>query len=387
MKIPADAKFSPGLTRTSLAKEIGKRFPTRNIDRPLLLSAVLLSVVGILMIYSATRADTPSTYYLKRQTMYFILAILFMGLSAGFDYRKIIPYAKLIYAAAIFLLLLVFLFHPRSGAYRWIPFGFFDVQPSELAKLATIIMLATFSSDHNMDLGANKDFLRAIVIPLVPMLLILLEPDLGTALVIFVVFVGMALVSGARARQMALLGAGTVASVAAGIFLHIFKSYQIDRLLVFIKPDIDPFGSGYNLLQSKIAIGSGQFLGRGLFHGTQTNLKFIPEHHTDFIFSVVGEELGFIGAAFVLALFALLLWRTLKIASGAKDAFGTMLAVGILVMFFFQVLVNVGMTLGLMPVTGITLPFLSYGGTSLVVNFVCIGLLLNIGARRFPQQA
>ncbi|HEY5493509.1 MAG TPA: FtsW/RodA/SpoVE family cell cycle protein, partial [Candidatus Anoxymicrobiaceae bacterium] len=181
-----------------------------------------------------------------------------------------------------------------------------------------------------------------------------------------------------------LLG-GTAVVMAAAIGLKLLKAYQITRLLVFINPDMDPLHTGYNLMQSKIAIGSGQLIGKGLFNGTQTNLKFIPEHHTDFIFSVVGEELGFIGGVILLTLFGLLLWRALRIAVTARDSFGTMIAGGIVVMFFFQILVNIGMTMGIMPITGVPLPFMSYGGSSLIVNFFSVGLLLNIGMRRFPQ--
>lgn len=281
--------------------------------------------------------------------------------------------------------MIVLLFPARGGAHRWITLPFFEPQPSEIAKLAIIIMLATFIADRRMEMESSKDFAQALGIALVPMFFIFLEPDLGMTLSIFMIAVGMLLVGGASVRQMAVLGAGSLVAVVAALQFHVLKSYQLNRLMVFLKPDMDPLQSGYNLLQSKIAIGSGQLLGKGLFQGTQTNLKFIPEHHTDFIFSVIGEELGFIGGVVLLALFALLLWRAFKIAITARDAFGTMLAVGIVVMFFFQILVNIGMTMGIMPVTGIPLPFVSYGGSSLLVNFFCVGLLLNIGMRRFPK--
>lgn len=385
MKVPKNAEFSPGLVRSNTPKELLKRFPARSIDKLLLFSAIGLAVFGILMIYSATRADIPSTYYLKRQLLFFVLAILVMVLTASFDYRKIMPYSKILYGVAVFLLVIVLAFPARGGAHRWISLGFFDPQPSELAKLAVIIMLGTFIADRRMEIRTNKEFLQALGIAAVPMMLIFLEPDLGMALSVFVVFAGMALVGGARARQIAVLAAGSVAAFVVGIELHLLKSYQVNRLLVFVKPDVDPLGSGYNLLQSKIAIGSGQLIGKGLFQGTQTNLKFIPEHHTDFIFSVIGEELGFIGAAILLTLFAILIWRGFKIAVSARDPFGTMLATGIVVMLFFQILVNIGMTMGIMPITGITLPFVSYGGSSLMINFACVGLLLNVGMRRFPQ--
>lgn len=385
MHLDADTEFSPGLVRANPAKRAMRHFPLRNVDKLLLFSAIALAVFGIIMIYSATRADMPSTYYLKRQVMYFLVALAVMILAAGFDYRKMMPYSKMIYGIIILLLILVFLFPARGGSHRWIPLWFFDLQPSELAKLAVIIILATFIADRRMELKSNKEFLQALAIVAVPMFFIFFEPDLGVALSILVIFIGMMLVGGARLRQVAVLVVSASALVIVGIELHMLKAYQLTRLLIFVKPDIDPLGAGYNLAQSKIAIGSGQLIGKGLFHGTQTNLKFIPAHHTDFIFSVVGEELGFIGGMILLAFFTILIWRAFKIAASAKDPFGTMLATGIVVMFFFQILLNVGMTMGIMPVTGITLPFMSFGGSSLTINFLCIGLLLNIGMRRFPQ--
>jgi rod shape determining protein RodA len=384
MKGQGTTDFTPGLVR-SKPQELLKRIPLRKIDRMLLFSALALGIFGIVMIFSATRADNPSTYYLKRQVLFFIIAVLAMVLGAGFDYRKIIPYSKIIYAVSIFLLLVVLVFPARGGAHRWIQLWLFDPQPSEIAKLAVIIMLATFISDRRMEIGSNKEFAQAVGIAVVPMFLIFMEPDLGVALGIFIILAGMLMVGGARVRQMAVLGAGSLLVALGGLQLNFLKSYQLTRLLVFIKPNMDPLHAGYNLLQSKIAIGSGQLIGKGLFQGTQTNLKFIPEHHTDFIFSVVGEELGFIGGMILLALFAILLWRAFKIALTARDPFGTMLAVGIVIMFFYQLVINVGMTMGIMPVTGVPLPFVSYGGSSLIINFFCIGLLLNIGIHRFPQ--
>ena len=382
-RVSGSAEFSPGLVRSSAPKEILKRLPFRKMDKVLLFSALALGAFGVLMIFSATRADNPSTYYLKKQLVFFILAILVMFLGAAFDYRRIMPYTKIVYAVTLLLLVVVFFFPAIGGAHRWINLGFFPVQPSEIAKVAVILVLATFLADRHMEIGSNKEFLQAIAIGGGAMFFIFLEPDLGVTLSIFVIMCGMLLVGGARLKQMAVLAGGTAVLVTAAIGLKLLKAYQISRLLVFIKPDMDPLQSGYNLVQSKIAIGSGQLIGKGLFNGTQTNLKFIPEHHTDFIFSVVGEELGFLGGILLLTLFALLLWRALRIAVSARDSFGAMVAVGIVVMFFFQIIVNVGMTMGIMPITGVPLPFMSYGGSSLIVNFFCIGLLLNIGMRRF----
>lgn len=385
MRRSGTTEFTPGLIPSSAPRELLKRFPLRKIDKPLLFAALALGAFGILMIYSATRADAQSTYHLKRQLMHFIFGVVAMLFGAGFDYRKMMPYSKILYGATLFLLLAVFVFPPSGGARRWIPLGFFDMQPSEIAKVAVILVLATFIADRRMEIGGNKEFLQALGIAAAPMFLIFMEPDLGMTMSVFVIVVVMLIVGGARVRQIAVLGVGILGLTAAAIQLKLLKAYQLSRLLVFIKPDMDPMKSGYNLMQSKIAIGSGQLIGKGLFHGTQTNLKFIPAHHTDFIFSVVGEELGFIGGVILLALFGLLIWRAFKIALTAREPFGTMVAVGIVMMFFFQILVNVGMTIGIMPITGITLPFMSYGGSSLIINFFCVGLLLNIGMRRFPQ--
>lgn len=385
MRRNGTTELSPGLVRNSIPREIARRFPLRTVDKPLLLSALALGVFGILMIYSATWATNPSTYYLKRQLMFFFLGLVVMVLGASFDYRRLQPYSKIIYGVTIALLVAVFVFPASGGAHRWISLWFFDFQPSEIAKLAVILILATFIADRRMEASSNTDFVKALGIAAVPMFLIFLEPDLGIMLTIFIIAVGMLMIGGARLRQIAVLAVGTLAVIAGAIQLGVLKSYQISRLLVFINPDMDPLHAGYNLMQSKIAIGSGQLLGKGLFRGTQTNLKFIPAHHTDFIFSVVGEEMGFIGAVVLLALFAILIWRGFKIAASARDPFGTMLATGIVIMLFLQVLINIGMTMGIMPVTGITLPFLSYGGSSLLVSFFCVGLLINIGMRRFPQ--
>ncbi|PKQ28685.1 MAG: rod shape-determining protein RodA [Candidatus Anoxymicrobium japonicum] len=379
------AEFSPGLVKSGVAREIAKRLPLRNIDKLLLFSALTLGAFGVLMVFSATRANEPSTYYLKRQLMFFILALVGMLLAASFDYRKVMPYSKILYVATLGLLIVVLAFPARGGSHRWISLSFFDFQPSEIAKVVVLLTLGTFLADRHMEICSNKEFLQALSISGGAMFFIFLEPNLGMTFMVFAITIGMLLVGGARWKQMMALAGGTVVAASAGMIFGLIKAYQMSRLLVFIKPNVDPLHAGYNLMQSKIAIGSGQLIGKGIFRGTQTRLEFIPEHHTDFIFSVVGEELGFIGSAILLILFAMLLWRALKIAITARDPFGTIVAIGIVVMFFFQILINVGMTMGIMPITGVPLPFMSYGGTSLIVNFTCIGLLLNIGMRRFPQ--
>ncbi len=376
----------PGLVKRSFVSELLRRLSFRWIDKILILGAVCLTVFGLLMIYSATFTGENSTIYFKKQLLFSIVSLFVMVFMASFDYRRLMPYSKHIYAAVIFLLCAVFLFPAKGGAKRWIPLIIFDLQPSELAKLATIILLATFIADRRMVIDSWKEYLVAFGIGAFPAFLIFLEPDFGMSMMVMLISLVMLLIGGAKIRHVAASVLGLIAAFALAVQFNVLKAYQLNRLLVFIKPGIDPLGSGYNIAQSKIAIGSGQLFGRGLFRGTQTNLRFIPSHHTDFIFSVVGEELGFIGGAFLLMLFIILMWRAYKIASTAKEPFGTMVATGIISMFLIQIVVNIGMTMGIMPTTGITLPFLSYGGSSLLVNYCAIGLLVNIGTHRFTQH-
>jgi len=385
-RVQGPTDIHPGLVRRSFASEILRRFPFRRIDKLLLFATLSLNVFGLLMIYSATFTGENSTIFFKKQLVFLVVSIIFMVLIASFDYRKLMPYSRHIYAAVIFLLCIVFLFPPKGGARRWIPLIFTDLQPSELSKLALIIMLATFIADRRMVIDNWREYLFAFGIGALPAFLIFLEPDFGMSFVVLLICFVMLLIGGARIRHLVASALGLIAVFALAVQFNILKTYQLNRLLVFIRPGIDPLRSGYNITQSKIAIGSGQLLGRGLFRGTQTNLRFVPSHHTDFIFSVVGEELGFLGAALLLTLFILLMWRAYKIASTAKEPFGTMVAAGILTMFLIQIVVNIGMTMGIMPTTGITLPFMSYGGSSLFTSYCAIGLLLNIGTHRFTQH-
>ncbi|MBN1289807.1 MAG: rod shape-determining protein RodA [Actinobacteria bacterium] len=378
-------EFSPGLVKPRNFKELLGHIPLRRIDKLLIMAAVGIALYGTLMIYSATHAGDNPLHYLQKQLIFLVIALIAMVLGTTFDYRKLMSYSRVIYGVSIILLLVVLVFPAKGGSHRWIPLLLFDLQPSELVKLAVIVMLATMITDRRSESCSNLDFLKALGIVLVPVFLVFVEPDLGTSISIFIIFLFMIIIGGARLKQVSVLGVGTIGAAAVLIQFGLLKTYQLNRLMVFIKPDLDPLHAGYNLTQSKIAIGSGQLFGKGLFQGTQTNLKFIPAHHTDFIFSVVGEELGFIGAAMLLGLFGLLIWRGFKIALTAKEPFGMMMATGILIMLFFQIMVNIGMAIGIMPVTGITLPFMSYGGSSLILNFFCVGLLVNIGMRRFPQ--
>ena len=266
------------------------------------------------------------------------------------------------------------------GAQRWIQLGPISLQPSEFSKLIMIVSLAGMLEERVGKLNNLHDLLPVAAYVGVPFLLVMKQPDLGTSLVFMAIFFGMIFVCGVNLRLLG--GIFGVGLACMPILWHFLKDYQKMRIMVFMDPNVDPLGSGYHIIQSKIAIGSGMLFGKGLFGGTQSQLNFLPENHTDFIFAVVGEELGFIGAAFLLLLYLVVLWRGIKIARDASDMFGRLLAVGITSMLAFHVLVNVGMTTGIMPVTGIPLPFMSYGVSSLTTNILSIAILLNIHMRK-----
>jgi rod shape determining protein RodA len=367
---------------------LSERAPIRHLDPTLVILALLLSGFGLLMVYSATfaqlRADSrPAGYYLDRQLVFTIVGFVGMVVLATFSYRRLRAWAWLAYAGSVFLLVAVLtpLGTTVAGAQRWITIGLFQIQPSEIAKIAVILTLAALLAERRGG-PSGLDVLKALVLIGIPAIFIYKQPDLGTLLVLLAILAGVLLVAGTRMRLllvMLLLGA-----VAFWGILHVglLKDYQVNRLTSFLDPARDPKRTGYNLQQSKIAIGSGQFTGRGLFNGTQTNLRFVPEQHTDFIFTVLGEELGFVGTGIFLLLFAMFLWRGVRIAMMSKDLFGTLLAAGIVAMFAFQGFINMGMTMGISPITGIPLPFVSYGGSSLIASFLATGILLNIHMRR-----
>ena len=369
-----------------------ERRPIRHVDPVLLLAAAALVVSGLFMVYSATHQSLdaigadPGTY-LKRQATFAAIGIVVVMLAASFDYRFLKVYAGIIYGASILLLVLVRtpLGTSVKGSQRWFELFGFQLGPSELAKIALVIMLAAFLSEirrSSPDLSL-PDLYRATAIAAVPGLLVFLQPDLGTSIVLMAILVGVLVVAGARARHLGILALTAIVLIFGAFQLGLVKEYQIARLTSFLDPTNDPQRTGYNRLQAEIAIGSGGLTGLGYMQGTQTNLDFVPEQHTDFIFTVVGEEFGFVGAAAMLLLFALVVWRAFRIALLSKDPFGTYLAAGIGSMFAIQMFVNVGMTLGIMPITGIPLPFVSYGGSSLITNCVAVGLLLNVHMRRF----
>jgi rod shape determining protein RodA len=360
----------------------------RHLDPVLIGTALALSVFGLFMVYSAshqglaTLGEDPG-FYLKKQIAFLMLGLIAMLITATFDYRLAKVYAGIAFGGVVVLLLLVLtpIGDETAGAQRWITLFGFQFQPSEFAKLGLVALLAAYLSELRE--VRLENVWRTAGLALAPMVLIFLQPDVGTTMVFAAVVIGLLVVAGARARHIGILVAVAVMGAIVAFHLGIVKDYQIARLTSFLDPAADPLRAGYNRAQAEIAIGSGGVFGRGYLNGTQTNLDFVPEQHTDFVFTVVGEELGFVGALLLLVLFAVLLWRGFRTALMSRDSFGTLLAAGITTMIAFQIFVNVGMTMGIMPVTGIPLPLVSYGGTSLIVNWMAVGLLLNVHMRRF----
>ncbi len=369
-----------------------ERRPIRHLDPVLMLATLALGVVGLLMVYSATHQslvalhEDPGTF-LKKQTTFLALGTVVVLLAASFDYRFLKVYAGLLYVVSLALLVLVRtpLGSTIRGSQRWFQLAGFQFAPSELAKVALIIMLATFLSELRSSELSLQDVYRATAIAAVPGLLVFLQPDLGTSIVLVTILVGVLVVAGARTRHLGILALTAGVLIFGALQLGLVKDYQINRLRAFLDPQNAPAAAKYNRDQSEIAIGAGGLTGVGYLHGTQTNLDFVPEQHTDFIFTVVGEEFGFAGAIVLLLLFGVLIWRAFRIALLSKDRFGTYVAAGVGAYFAIQAFVNVGMTLGIMPITGIPLPFVSYGGSSLLTNCAAVGLLLNVHMRRFTR--
>jgi rod shape determining protein RodA len=367
-----------------------ERRPIRHLDPVLLLSVVLLSTIGLFMVYSATHQSLrtlgldPGTY-LKKQATWTFLGVILLLVTASFDYRFLKVYAGFIYAGMLAMLVLVRTPFGTAvkGSQRWFEFLGFQFTPSEWMKIAVIIMLAAFVSELRRSDLSLEETLRVTGLAALPMFLVFVQPDVGTTIVIGAILVGILVVAGSKPRHLIALALFGLLLVFIAFQLNVIKDYQITRLTAFMDNNADPSGAGYNKTQAEIAIGSGGLFGLGYQKGTQTNLDFVPEQHTDFIFTVVGEEFGFFGALVVLVLFALLIWRAFRISLLSKDPFGTYLAAGIASMFAIQAFVNIGMTVGIMPITGIPLPFVSYGGTSTLANFVAVGLLLNVHMRRF----
>ena len=378
--------LAPARNRSSANRAMALPEALQHVDFILVGATLAVAALGVVMVYSATQGteEAPTTYFLQRQGIFVILGIALMAGMAAFDYRRLRDWAIPIAGAALVLLfgVLTPLGAENKGIQAWYELAGFQLQPAELAKLALIIGLAAFLTLEQQEIDGRR-LATILGISAIPMALIMLQPDLGTVLVFGVVTLAVVFIAGARPRHFAvLLLLGIVVTVGI-LNSNVLADYQQDRLTNFAAPDSDADGSGYNQAQSQTAISAGQMAGQGLFDGTQTGLGFVPEQHTDFIFTVVGEELGFLGGATLLALFTVILWRIWRTAQLARDEFGMLVCVGVLAMFLFQIFENVGMTMGIMPVTGIPLPLMSYGGSSILTAFAAIGLVLNVHIHRF----
>lgn len=366
---------------SSRSKGVGRETSTlarlRSVDPILLVTSLALTAFGILAVYVAGTDDREG--YALNQTLGFVIGLLGAVPLALMDYRRLKGYLPLLYGVTIVMLLAVTVVGASAkGAQRWIDIGPVQVQPSEFAKLLVVVVLAGYFSEHR--LSDNTNFLKALGILSLPGLLVFAQPDLGTALVFAAIFFVMAFVGGAKLYQIGALVVSAVAMAALSIKLGVLEDYQVARLTAFL----DPTGitdEGYQVFQSKLAIGSGGVTGKGFDATTLANLGFLPEDHTDFIFSNLAERTGFVGGLLLLGLFFVLVWRMLHVATVSRDRFGVLIAVGIATIFLFHVFVNIGMTMGLMPVTGIPLPFISYGRSNLVVSVIALGLLQSIAMR------
>lgn len=361
---------------------------------PILTVAVgLLLIIGTLLVYAATRDwyaanGLDPQYYLKRHVINIFIGILLAWGTTVIDYRMLRAYTPIVWGLGVIGLTAVLvpgLGSEVNGAQAWIPLpGGFQIQPAELAKISIIVGMSMLLSEyrHEGDEPSHRDVIQALLVAAIPVGLILLQPDMGTVFIISISVVAMIGASGAPTRWVV----GLILVALLGGFgatkLGVINEYQVKRLQSFVDPNADSQGAGYQLRQARIAVGSGGLLGTGLFDGPQTNGRFVPEQQTDFIFTVAGEELGFLGSGFIVLLYLTILMRAFSIARRSTDAFGRLVCVGVLTWFAFQAFENIGMTLGLMPMTGVPLPFLSYGGSSMFANLIGFGLLQNIYARQ-----
>jgi rod shape determining protein RodA len=347
-----------------------------------------ICAIGVLNIYStgfSLAAIKSPPLYIK-QIQWIIIGFFCMTVAFLIDYRVINQYIYIIFGVSLALLIAVSIVgYTARGSQRWFALGAFSFQPSELVKLTLLLALARYFNDHRSNGGYHlKELFIPFMVILMPFLLILRQPDLGTALMLFLLFLSLVLFAGIRWKDVLLSAIGAL--IMMPISWYLLRDYQKDRILTFFNPEQDPLGAGYHIIQSMIAVGSGGFLGKGYLKGTQTQLKFLPEQQTDFVFSVFAEEWGFLGGVILIIMFLILILWGFKIALHSRDYLGTLIAYGITMLLFWGVFINIGMVLGILPVVGIPLPFLSYGGSAVVVLMTGIGLLMNISTRRFILQ-
>jgi rod shape determining protein RodA len=356
------------------------------LDLVLVGATLILAAAGVVMIYSATRAKLALAgqnphYYLERQSLFVLLGVAVMAAVAAFDYRRLEEVSTVLYVGTLFALVGVFVVGSSSyGSQRWYPLGPLELQPSEFATLTVIIAIATYCSRRPDGLDL-RDMVRLVLLAGVPILLIIKQPDLGTGIVLSVILVVMLAVAGMPGRYLLLLLFGATVVIVGALEAGLLQKYQIERLTSFINPNSAPQSLTYNVTQAKNAIGAGGMFGTGLFKGAQTNLSYVPFQQTDFIFSAVGEQVGFVGSSLLLVVYGILAWRVLRVAQTARDTFGRLLCSGIFALLVFSVFENVGMNLGIMPVAGIPLPFLSYGGSAAIVFFAAMGVVLAVHHR------
>ncbi len=352
-------------------------------DPLLMLAAFGLLACSLVTLHGATRTLKPGhpLYYVERQAIYAGLGLALALVLTRIDYSRLREFRYPLYGLIIAANILVFGTPAVLGAHRWFPLPFFQVQPSEFGKVMLILALGAFAADRARRLHERRTTARIMLLTLIPAMIVIPQPDLGTGLVYVVIGFTILFVAGTSWKQITalvalfLIAVLMVLVIAPAVGVHVLKPYQMQRLTGFLNPSHDPGNQTYNITQSLTAIGSGGKTGRGVAGASQTALGYLPEDQTDFIFAVVGETYGFAGAALVLSLYALLIWRSLRILAMAKNLYGTLIAGGILAMLMFQVFVNVGMTIGIMPITGVPLPLMSYGGSSVLVTFICLGLL------------
>lgn len=376
----------------------------KNLDWIFIGLLALLLAASLLVLGSASGNVIKANpmHFVERQAIWIVIGIVAAGAVAWFDYRELRKYILPVYGLMLVLLVGVLFVPLREGvdAARWYNIGSFSIQPSEIGKMVLIVTLAGYLAMRQDRIREWRTFWGALLLTCMPMFLVLIEPDLGTSLVYGFIMVVMMWISGIPKKRM-LIFILIILLMVAFVFVDLWfatdgfthlaeelpvplplKTYQLNRLIIFVNPEMDPLNTGYQIIQSKVAIGSGGLLGKGYGEGSQVQSNFLPTHHTDFIFAVVGEELGFIGALGVLLIYMLLLLRAVRIALQSSDMFGTLIVAGIVAMFLFQVYINIGMTIGMMPITGLPLPFFSYGGTSMLFNMMAVGMILSVNMRR-----
>lgn len=354
-------------------------------DWGLLGLSLMLGLAGFVVLYSAVVAG--ATFLQKtlliKQLIWYCAGLCVMVVSFLFHYKLLEKWAILGYTVCVALLILVLFFGKQvSGSQRWLTFGVISIQPSEMIKIAVIIILARYYSKFSNVRGfILRELIAPLIITIIPFILIVKQPDLGTAMLIFLI--AGSITAFVKIEKHAFAYIASFCAMLIPVVWFFLKDYQQRRILTFLNPECDPLGAGYHIIQSKIAIGSGMIFGKGFLKGTQNVLSFLPEQHTDFIFSVLAEEWGFVGSLIILFIFLMLIIWGLNIAYSCRDSFGTILSFGITAAMFWQVFINIGMVMGIVPVVGVPLPFISYGGSSIITVMICIGILMNVSMRRF----